>query len=96
MRALAKQSETGLLELYRAFAAKSVDEKIWDGITVYSHDFLRPLAERVGMWEEVRELGFDAPAELTKQAWPTLASGRAGEILAPVFITGAGFPSIHP
>ncbi|WP_249354327.1 hypothetical protein [Rhodococcus sp. USK13] len=96
MRAISAQAEKGVLALYRMYAKKSVDEKIWDGITVYSHDFLRPIAQRVGIWDRIREGGFDAPTELTKKAWPTLASGRAGEILAPVFMMGDGFPSVRP
>lgn len=95
MRAISTQCEKGVLGLYRMYSRKSVEEKIWDGITVYSHDFLRPMAERVGMWDQIRQGGFDAPTELTKKAWPTLASGRAGEILAPVFMLGDGFPSVR-
>lgn len=95
MRSISSQAEKGVLDLYRMYSRKSTDEKIWDGITVYSHDFLRPIANHVGMWEEIRTLGFDEPSELTKKAWPTLASGRAGEILAPVFLTGAGFPTVR-
>jgi hypothetical protein len=96
MRAIAAQTEKGVLDLYRMYAKKGVDEKIWDGITVYSHDFMRPLAQRAGVWDEVRKGGFDAPTELTKKTWPTLASGRAAEILAPVFLLGRGFPSVRP
>lgn len=96
MRSIAQKAERGVLDLYRSFAALSVEDKIWNGITVYSHDFFRPMAHRAGLWDQIRTLGFDEPAELTRQAWPTLTSGRAGEILAPVFITGAGFPSCRP
>lgn len=95
MRSIAKQSEKGVLALYRMYAKKSVDEKIWDGITVYSHDFLRPMAHRIGIWDEIRQAGFDAPSELTKKAWPHLTDGKAAAILGPVFITGAGFPSVR-
>ncbi|MBD0860351.1 hypothetical protein IA539_03895 [Gordonia sp. zg691] len=96
MKRIAVQAEKGVLDLYRMYARKSVDEKIWDGITVYSHDFFRPIAHRIGMWDEIRTQGFDEPAELTKQAWPLLTDGKAPAILGPVFITGAGFPSVRP
>jgi hypothetical protein len=96
MKRLSVQSQKGALDLYKMYAKKDNDEKIWDGITVYSHDFIRPMANHLDMWDEVRALGFDGPTELTKQAWPTLASGRAGEILAPVFLLGGGFPSVRP
>ena len=96
MKRLSAQAEKGVLALYRMYARKDRDEKIWDGITVYSHDFMRPMAHRAGIWDEVRKRGFDAPTELTQQAWPILTGGSAGEILAPVFIMGAGFPSVRP
>lgn len=92
---ISRQAESGVLDLYRMYTRKSRDEKIWDGITVYSHDFMRPMAHRAGIWDEVRQGGFDAPTELTKQAWPTLTGGRAAEILAPVFLLGGGFPSVR-
>ena len=92
MRRISRQCEIGTIKLFRDYGAKSTDEKIWNGITVYSHDFMRPMAQRAGVWDEVRALGFDEPAELTRKAWPTLTGGRAAEILAPVFLMGAGFP----
>jgi hypothetical protein len=92
MRRISRQCETGTIKLYRDFGARSTDEKIWNGITVYSHDFMRPIAQRAGVWDQVRALGFDEPAELTRKAWPTLTGGRAAEILAPVFLMGGGFP----
>jgi hypothetical protein len=95
MRRISAQAEKGTLDLYRTYSRETTDEKIWNGITVYSHDFLRPIARQAGIWDQIRGMGFDEPAELTKKAWPTLASGRAGEILAPVFLTGAGFPSVR-
>ena len=88
-------AEKGTLALYRMYSKMSKEDKIWGGITVYSHDFLRPMAERVGMWDEIRQGGFDSPTALTKEAWPVLTSGRAGEILAPVFMMGDGFPSVR-
>lgn len=96
MSSIAKQAERGVLDLYRMYSGKSVDEKIWDGITVYSHDFIRPIAQRAGLWEDIRQGGFDAPTELTKKAWPHLIDGKAAAVLGPVFITGAGFPRIRP
>lgn len=95
MRAISTQAEKGVLDLYRLYSRKSTDEKIWDGITVYSHDFFRPMAQRAGIWDKIRKGGFDEPTELTKKAWPTLTSGRANEILAPVFMMGEGFPSVR-
>ncbi|MFI7167156.1 hypothetical protein ACIBM3_32370 [Rhodococcus erythropolis] len=96
MRSISTKAEKGVLDLYRMYSRKTVDEKIWDGITVYSHDFIRPIAQRVGLWDEIRQGGFDAPTELTKRAWPLLTDGKAAAVLGPVFITGAGFPRIRP
>lgn len=95
LRAISKQAQVGTLAMYKGLAKKSNDEKIWDGITVYSHEFMRPMARAAGVWDEVRATGFDAPTELTKAAWPTLTGGRAAEILAPVFLMGKGFPSVR-
>ncbi|WP_197497005.1 hypothetical protein [Arthrobacter sp. B6] len=88
-------SEKGTLALYRMYSKMSTGDKIWGGITVYSHDFMRPIAERAGIWDEVRQGGFDAPTARTKEAWSVLTSGRAGEILAPVFLMGDGFPPVR-
>lgn len=94
MRKISAQAEKGVLDLYRGYSRKNIEEKIWDGITVYSHDFLRPMAQFAGIWDQVRQGGFDAATELTRKAWPVLTGGRAGEILAPVFMTGDGFPRV--
>ena len=95
MARLAKQSEKGVLQMYRILAKLERDQKIWNGVTVYSHEFMRPMATFAGVWDEVRALGFDELQPLAKKAWPTLTGGRAAEILAPVFITGGGFPKVH-
>jgi hypothetical protein len=48
MRRISKTCEVGVLKLYRHYAAAGRDEKIWNGIVVYSHDFMRPMAGRAG------------------------------------------------
>ena len=96
MASLSKKAEVGVLKMYRDLSKKDRDEKIWNGVLVYSHDFLRPIADRVGLWDEIRKGGFDEKSDLTEKAWPILTGGRAAEILAPVFLMGDGFPSVHP
>lgn len=93
---ISEQAQAATLELYRLYSSLSTEEKIWNGVLVYTHEHMRPLAEAAGIWDEVRRGSFDSPAKLTEQAWPTLTSGRAAEILAPVFILGDGFPPVSP
>jgi hypothetical protein len=89
---IAALSDKGVLQMYRDLSKVEYEQRIVNGLTVYSHEFIRPIARFAGVWDEVRALGFDELAPLTQKAWPVLTSDKAGEILAPVFILGGGFP----
>ena len=95
MKRIVDSCQKGVLQMYKILSGKSRDEKIRDGVQMYSHEFVRPLAQRAGVWDQVLAGGFDDLADATQQAWPILTGGRAGEILAPVFLMGKGFPSFR-
>lgn len=92
MNRLAKLSDKGTMQLYRDLSKMSREQKILNGVTMYSHEFIRPMAQFAGVWEEVRSMGFDSLTSLAEQAWPTLTGGEAEGILLPVFLKGNGFP----
>lgn len=94
MGRLARTCEAGVLKMYKILSKLDRDEKIRNGVRMYSHEFLRPLAHRAGVWEDVLAEGFDELSDATREAWPTLSGPRAAEILAPVFLMGKGFPTI--
>jgi hypothetical protein len=93
MSAIARRASDSTLELYKTIAAKDRDEKIRDGVRVYTTEMLMPHAQAAGIWDRV-EPAVDEMAELTLAAYPTLAGGKAAEVLARVFLLGEGFPSI--
>jgi hypothetical protein len=95
MKRIVASCERGVLKMYKILSSKGRDEKIRDGIQMYSHEFMRPLAQRAGVWEQVLAGGFDELADATQAAWPILTGGRAAEILAPVFLMGRGFPPLR-
>jgi hypothetical protein len=92
---IVRTCEAGVLKMYRILSKLGRDEKIRNGVRMYSHEFMRPLAHRAGVWEDVLAAGFDDLSELTQAAWPTLSGPRAAEILAPVFLMGKGFPPLR-
>jgi hypothetical protein len=87
--------QAGVLKMYRILSKLDREEKIRNGVRMYSHEFMRPLAHRAGVWDDILAAGFDDLSELTERAWPTLSGPRAAEILAPVFLLGKGFPPIR-
>jgi hypothetical protein len=94
MKAISALAGARTLELYRTIARKDRDQKIRDGVMVYTREMLMPHCQRLGLWDRFLAQGFDDMSELALAAYPTLAGGRAAEILAPVFLLGEGFPSI--
>ncbi|HEV8626700.1 MAG TPA: hypothetical protein VG034_19810 [Acidimicrobiia bacterium] len=95
LNAITDRVKTATLDLYKDIAAKDRDQKIRDGILVYSTILMLPYARTVpGLWTHFVENGFYELHELTQAAWPTLAGGDAAAALAPVFILGQGFPSV--
>jgi hypothetical protein len=94
MARISERAKKGTLEMYRSLARKSQEEKIRDGVMVYTREFLLSHASRVGLWDRFREEGFDTLHANTEAAWPVLTGGRAAEILTPVLLFGKGFPHV--
>ena len=93
--AITERVKQATLDLYKDIAAKDRDQKIRDGILVYSTILMMPYARTVpGLWERFLDNGFYDLHELAEAAWPTLTGGDAAATLAPVFILGQGFPSV--
>jgi hypothetical protein len=89
------KAKAATLNLYKDIAKKDRDQKIRDGILVYSTILTLPYARTVpGLWEGWVKEGFYDLHPLTEAAYPTLAGGDAMAALAPVFILGQGFPSV--
>lgn len=87
--------EAGVLKMYKMLSKLDRDEKIRNGVRMYSHEFMRPLAHRAGVWDDILAAGFDELSDAAREAWPILSSPRAAEILAPVFLLGKGFPPLR-
>ncbi|MBD0860347.1 hypothetical protein IA539_03870 [Gordonia sp. zg691] len=94
MAAISRQCQKGTLDMYKTLAKKSTEEKIRDGVMVYTREFLLPHASRVGLWDKFVAEGFDTLHPNAEAAWPTLTSPRAAEILTPVLLFGNGFPHV--
>jgi hypothetical protein len=95
LAAITDRVKAATLNLYKDIAAKDREQKIRDGILVYSTILMMPYARVVpGLWESFVDNGFYDLHELTQAAYPTLAGGDAAAALAPVFILGQGFPSV--
>jgi hypothetical protein len=95
MAAIADKCRKGTMEMYRTLAKKSREDKIRDGIMVYTREFLLSHATRVGLWSKFASEGFDTLQPEAEQAWPVLTSGKAAEILTPVLLFGKGFPPVQ-
>ncbi|MEV0110069.1 hypothetical protein AB0H42_27545 [Nocardia sp. NPDC050799] len=94
MRRITERCQQGTMQMYRTLAKKSTEEKIRDGVLVYTREFLLPHASRVGLWDRFVAEGFDTMHANAERAWPTLTSSRAAEILTPVLLFGKGFPHV--
>lgn len=94
MATYAQIAQKGTLSMYRDLAKKSTEQKIRDGIMVYTREFLFPHAMKAGLWDKWVAEGFDTLHPNTEAAWPTLASPKAAEILTPVLLFGGGFPPV--
>ena len=94
VNALTEQCVTATKALYRDIATKDRDQKIRDGIHVYMTILTMPYARAAGLWDKWKSGDLYDLDETTMAAWPTLTSGNAAEILAPVFILGQGMPPV--
>lgn len=95
MATIAAACKKGTLQMYRTLSKKPQEEKIRDGILVYTREFLLSHATKVGIWDKFVSEGFDTLHADTEAAWPVLTSGKAAEILTPVLLFGNGFPTVH-
>jgi hypothetical protein len=95
MDAIAQKCQKGTMDMYKTLAKKSRDEKIRDGIMVYTREFLQSHALKVGLWDKFVAEGFDTMTADAERAWPVLTSGKAAEVLTPVLLFGKGFPTVH-
>jgi hypothetical protein len=94
MATIAQKCHMGTMQLYRTLSKKSREEKIRDGIMVYTREFLLSHATRAGIWDKFVSEGFDTLLPEAERAWPVLTSGKAAEVLTPVLLFGKGFPAV--
>lgn len=94
MAEISRKCQTGTMAMYRTLSKKSTEEKIRDGVMVYTREFLLSHASRVGLWDKFVAEGFDTMHPNAEAAWPVLTSPRAAEILTPVLLFGKGFPHV--
>lgn len=94
MDRISTQCQKGTMEMYKVLAKKSHEDKIRDGVMVYTREFLLPHASRAGIWDKFVAEGFDTLHPNAEAAWPVLTSPRAAEILTPVLLFGKGFPHV--
>lgn len=94
MSSIADLCHRGTMAMYRNLTKKSRDEKIRDGIMVYTREFLQSHALRVDLWDKFVSEGFDTMHADAEKAWPVLTSGKAAEVLTPVLLFGKGFPAV--
>ena len=94
MKTISDRCKTGTMAMYKTLAKKSTEEKVRDGVMVYTREFLLPHASKAGLWEKFVAEGFDVLQPNAEAAWPTLTSPRAAEILTPVLLFGNGFPHV--
>ncbi|GAC84642.1 hypothetical protein GP2_024_00690 [Gordonia paraffinivorans NBRC 108238] len=94
MAEISKQCQKGTMSMYRTLSKKSTEEKIRDGVMVYTREFLLPHATRAGIWDKFVAEGFDTMHPKAQEAWPVLTSPRAAEILTPILLFGNGFPHV--
>ena len=94
MTSISTACQRGTMAMYKTLAKKPRDEKIRDGIMVYTREFLLSHAQRVGLWDRFEAEGFDTLHADAEQAWPVLTGGKAAEVLTPVLLFGKGFPRV--
>lgn len=95
MRSILERTRTAMQELYGTIAGLSREEKIRNGVRVYTREMIMPHAHAAGLWDEFVAEGFDELTDLTTAAWPTLEGDEAAAVLAPVFLLGEGFPPVR-
>jgi hypothetical protein len=90
MARIAQRCDEAMLPLYRRIGDQTVDERIADGVRVYTRDMMMPYARAAGVWDEMVADGFDELSDLARHAYPALTGGAAQEVLGAVFLMGQG------
>jgi hypothetical protein len=90
MARITKKCSAATMALYKTLAKKDRDQKIRDGINVYTTDHIMPMAKRAGLWDRFKP-DIDELQELTLAGWPKLADGQAVTVLAPLFVKGDAY-----
>jgi hypothetical protein len=90
MDTIMRRCNAAMLELYGTIAALPWDQRIRNGVTVYTRTMLMPWARAAGLWGDQPPPEFDLFSDLTEQAYPILAGGEAMPVLGGVFMLGNG------
>lgn len=95
MSRILERTRAAMQQLYGRISELSREEKIRNGVRVYTREMIMPHAHAAGLWDEFVDEGFDELTDLTEAAWPTLEGDEAAAVLAPVFLLGEGFPPLR-
>lgn len=90
--AITKKSKAAMIALYKLIAVMDREEKIRNGILLYTHEMISFHAKAAGVWEQAKQT-YDDLHDLTTAAWPVLSTPRAAQILPDVLLLGNGFPT---
>jgi hypothetical protein len=90
MARIAARCDEAMLALYQRIGDQSVDERIADGVKVYTRDMMMPYARAAGVWDDIVADGFDELSDLARAAYPALTGGAAQQVLGAVFLMGQG------
>ncbi|HEY1969405.1 MAG TPA: PEP-utilizing enzyme, partial [Pseudonocardia sp.] len=90
MALIVRRANDAMLALYTSIGELSWDERIRNGVKVYTREMLLPYLRAAGVWDTLAGPGYDRFTELTEQAYPILTSGSAQQALGGVFLLGHG------
>lgn len=90
MATIVTRCNEAMLELYSSIAATEWDQRIRNGVTVYTRTMFMPFARAAGLFGDQPPPDFDVLTDLTEQAYPLLAGGEAMPVLGGVFLMGNG------
>lgn len=90
MERIVTRCNAAMLELYASIGELSREDRIRNGVKVYTRDMMAPYARAAGVWDAFLADGFDDLSPLAQRAWPALVGGEAQEVLGGVFLMGMG------
>ncbi|MHB8692788.1 MAG: PEP-utilizing enzyme [Solirubrobacteraceae bacterium] len=90
MQRITDKCNAGMNELYATIGSLDREQRIRNGVIVYTRDMMFPYARPAGLWDQFVQEGFDDFAPLTQQAWEPLITGQAEQVLGGVFLMGMG------